>query len=120
MTRVLKRRSTVFVLSDFYGEIKHDVWTIAGRKHDLMGVQVYDVFARELPNVGLIKVRDAESGEDLVIDTGSKRLRTAHGKAWREQQTVLKEEFAKSGVNWVEVATNEDYVKALMKLFKRK
>ncbi len=120
MTRVLKRRSTVFVLSDFYGEIKHDVWTIAGRKHDLMGVQVYDVFARELPNVGLIKVRDAESGEDLVIDTGSKRLRTAHGKAWREQQTVLNEEFANSCVNWVEVATNEDYVKALMKLFKRK
>lgn len=119
MTRVLKRRSTVFMLSDFYNNTSFQKeLQIAGQKHDIMAIQVYDPLAKNLPDVGMLKVEDAESGREMIIDTSSKKLRIQHSKAWAERQQHLREDFAKSNVDWTSIATNEDYVKAMMLLFK--
>lgn len=118
MTRVLKRRSTVFILSDFYNKQSFQKQLqIAGQKHDLMAIQVYDQLAKQLPDVGLLKVEDAETGRELIIDTSSKKVRRQHAKVWADRQQRLREDFAKSNVDWTSVATNEDYVKAMMLLF---
>jgi uncharacterized protein (DUF58 family) len=119
MTRVLKRRSTVFILSDFYNKRSFQTQLqIAGQKHDIMAIQVYDPFVKQLPNVGLLKVEDSETGRELIIDTSSKKLRMRHAKVWTDRQQRLQEDFAKSNVDWTSIATNEDYVKAMMLLFK--
>lgn len=118
LTRVMKRRCTAFVLSDFYTRADFSkVLQIANRKHDVAAIQVYDKRAKELPNVGLIKVRDAETGYDIYIDTSSKKLRQAHTRYWMEREEMLRQTFAKSNVDWVSVATDEDYVKQMMLLF---
>lgn len=118
LTRVMKRRCTAFVLSDFYDH--HDFlksMQIASRKHDIAAIQVYDKRAKELPDVGLMTVRDSESGHDIVIDTSSRKLRLAHTRYWMEQEERIRQIFAKSNVDMVSVATDEDYVKAMMQLF---
>ena len=118
LTRVMKRRCTAFVLSDFYTRADFStVLQIANRKHDVAAIQVYDKRAKELPDVGLIKVRDAETGHDIFIDTSSKKLRQAHTRYWMEREETLRQTFAKSNVDWVSVATDEDYVKQMMLLF---
>lgn len=121
MSSVMKRRSTVFLISDFYiKESLQKPLQIAGSRHDVMAIQVYDPLAKELPDVGLIKVMDAESGHEMIIDTGSKKLRMAHSKAWADRQASLRDDFAKSNIDWVSIATNEDYVRAMMRLFKQR
>jgi uncharacterized protein (DUF58 family) len=118
LTRVMKRRCTAFVLSDFYTRADFStVLQIANRKHDVAAIQVYDKRAKELPDVGLIKVRDAETGHDIYIDSSSKKLRQAHTRYWMEREETLRQTFAKSNVDWVSVATDEDYVKQMMLLF---
>ena len=118
LTRVMKRRCTAFVLSDFYTRADFStVLQIANRKHDVAAIQVYDKRAKELPDVGLIKMRDAETGHDIYIDTSSKKLRQAHTRYWMEREETLRQTFAKSNVDWVSVATDEDYVKQMMLLF---
>ena len=118
LTRVMKRRCTAFVLSDFYTRADFStVLQIANRKHDVAAIQVYDKRAKELPDEGIIKVRDAETGHDIYIDTSSKKLRQAHTRYWMEREETLRQTFAKSNVDWVSVATDEDYVKQMMLLF---
>ena len=121
LTRAMKRRCTSFVISDFYDNKDFlQEMEIANRKHDVVAIQVYDQRARQLPNIGLMKVRDAESGHEMYIDTADKRLRRAHTQYWLSREQYLKSTFAKSKVDWTSVATNEDYAKALMLLFKRR
>lgn len=117
-TRVMKRRTTAFVLSDFYD--RHDFFKqmqIANNKHDVMAIQVYDKWAKALPDVGLVKVVDAESGHDMYVDTSSKKVRAAHARYWIERQQMLKDTLSRANVDWVSVATDDDYVKAMMHLF---
>lgn len=117
-TRVMKRRTTAFVLSDFYD--RHDFFKqmqIANNKHDVMVIQVYDKWAKALPDVGLVKVVDAESGHEMYVDTSSKKVRTAHARYWIERQQMLKDTLSRANVDWVSVATDDDYVKAMMHLF---
>lgn len=117
-TRVMKRRTTAFVLSDFYD--KHDFFKqmqIANNKHDVMAIQVYDKWAKALPDVGLVKVVDAESGHEMYVDTSSKKVRAAHARYWTERQQMLKDTLSRANVDWVSVATDDDYVKAMMHLF---
>lgn len=118
LTRVMKRRCTAFVLSDFYcrEDFLHQA-QIANRKHDLVAIQVYDPLAKRLPDVGLMKIRDAETSHEMVIDTSSKKLRQAHARYWLEREESLNELFAKSKIDWISVATNEDYVRPMMSLF---
>lgn len=118
LTRVMKRRCIAFVVSDFYAENSFQKeLQIANSKHDVVAIQVYDQRAKTLPNVGLMKVKDAETGHEMFIDTASAKLRRAHTEYWFERMNTLKTTFAQSNVDWVSVATNEDYVKAMMLLF---
>ena len=117
-TRVMKRRTTAFVLSDFYD--RHDFFKqmqIANNKHDVMAIQVYDKWAKALPDVGLVKVVDAESGHEMYVDTSCKKVRAAHARYWIERQQMLKDTLSRANVDWVSVATDDDYVKAMMHLF---
>ncbi len=121
LTSVSKRRCTAFLLSDFY--VRQDFLqqlTIANRKHDVVAIQVYDKRARELPDVGLMKVVDAETGFEQYVDTSSRRLRDAYRRYWLSRETQLQEAFAKSNVDSVSIATDEDYVKSLLGLFKQR
>lgn len=118
LSRVMKRRCTAFVLSDFYNRTSFlQPLQIASQKHDVVAIQVYDPLARRLPDVGLMRVSDAETGHEMIIDTSSRKLRTAHTRYWSEREEALKQTFAKSKVDWMSVATNEDYVKPMMMLF---
>ncbi len=121
LSSVQKRRTTAFILSDFYvREEFQQSLQICNRKHDVVAIQVYDQRAKELPDVGLMKVVDAETGYEQYVDTGSKALRQAYHKYWNNRQAQLDETFNKSNVDHVSVATNEDFVKALMMLFKQR
>lgn len=121
MTSVIKRRCTAFLLSDFIDDKDfRQPLTIANRKHDVVAVQVYDRRVAELPDVGLMQVRDAETGEEMLVDTGSKKVRNMHAAWWRGQQNRLREIFTRSGVDNVSVRTDHDYVTALMGLFKQR
>jgi uncharacterized protein (DUF58 family) len=121
LTGVSKRRCTAFLLSDFY--VKQDFLqqlTIANRKHDVVAIQVYDKRDGELPDVGLMKVVDAETGFEQYIDTSSRKTREAYRKFWQNRHRVLKETFAKSNVDSISIATDDDFVKSLMGLFKQR
>lgn len=118
MSRVIKRRCTAFVLSDFMDRRDfRDALTIANRKHDVVAIQVYDRRIEELPNIGLLKVVDAETGFQRFIDTSSKRVRNAQAQWWRERQSYLRQAFTRSNVDSVSIRTDQDYVSALMGLF---
>ena len=121
LSSVQKRRTTAFVLSDFY--VRDDFQQslqICNRKHDVLAIQVYDQRAKELPNVGIMKVVDAETGFEQYVDTSSKRLRQDYQRYWMNRQAELLETFNKSNVDHVSVATNEDFVKSLLLLFKQR
>ena len=121
LTNVLKKRCTAFILSDFIdGKDFSNALTIANRKHDVVAIQVYDRRVAELPDVGLMKVRDAETGHEQYIDTSSKSLRRAHNEWWMERQKRLSDAFTKSRVDSVSIRTDEDYVKALLNLFAKR
>ena len=121
LSSVQKRRTTAFILSDFF--VRDDFQQslqICNRKHDVVAIQVYDQRASDLPDVGLMKVVDAETGHEQYVDTSSKALRLAYHKYWNSRQAQLKETFNKSNVDHVSVATDEDFVKALLILFKQR
>ena len=121
LSSVQKRRTTAFILSDFYvrGDFLQSL-QIANRKHDVVAIQLYDQRARELPDVGLMKVVDAETGYEQYVDTSSKKLRQAYNKYWLTRQSQLLDTFNKSNVDSVSIATNEDFVKSLLLLFKKR
>ena len=121
LTNILKKRCTAFLLSDFIDE--HDfqsALTIANRKHDVVAVQVYDRRLAELPDVGLMKVCDAETGHEQWIDTSSKALRNAHRAWWQSRNRKLNEVFTHSNVDSVSIRTDQDYVRALLGLFAKR
>lgn len=121
LTNAIKKRCTTFLLSDFIGEkdFKSPL-TIANRKHDVVAIQVYDKRVEELPDVGLMKIVDAESGDDVYIDTSSRKVRAHHHQWWVESQERLHDTFTKSGVDAISVRTDQDYVKSLMNLFAKR
>ena len=121
LTNAIKKRCTTFVLSDFIDEKDfRSSLTIANRKHDVVAIQVYDKRVEELPNVGLMKVVDAESEEEVYIDTSSKSVRALHRQWWVKGQERLRDTFTKSGVDAISVRTDQDYVKSLMNLFAKR
>ena len=121
LSNVMKRRCTVFMLSDFYTRTDFlSPLTICSRKHDVVAVQVYDKCAAELPDVGLMKVVDAETGHEQYIDTSSRKIRQAHRDYWIKRQTALQDVFNKNNVDSISIATDEDYVKSLLILFKQR
>ena len=118
LTNALKKKCTAFLLSDFICNSDYrNAMTIANRKHDLVAIQVYDRRLADIPDIGLLKVRDAETDEEMYIDTSSAKVREHQRQWWNEQSTKLKEILNRSRVDSVSIRTDQDYVKALMNLF---
>lgn len=116
-TNAVKRHCSAFLISDFIGHDFTDDLIIANRKHDLSTIRIYDPRERELPDVGLLCVRDAETGATEWVDTSNKDVRNAYAAYWKQKEAEIKQAFGKSGVDSASVATNQDYVKALVRLF---
>ena len=118
LTKVMKHSCTAFLMSDFYVRNPFEKQIIiANQKHDVVAIQVYDQRAKELPDVGLMRVRDAETGHEMIIDTSSRKLRQMHAAFWYRRQHELNDVFSKSSVDFISVATNDDFVKSLRLLF---
>ena len=118
LNKVVKRRCTAFVISDFYTrkDFSQEL-RITNRKHDVVAIQVYDPRAKVMPDVGLLKVIDAETGHEMYVDTHDIRVRKAHNTYWEEREQRLHDTLTQSHVDSVAIATNDDYVKMLITLF---
>ena len=121
LTNAIKKRCTAFLISDFIdkGGFK-DALTVANRKHDMVAIQVYDQRETELPSVGLMKIKDAETGQERWIDSGSARVREAYNTWWEKRQTAMSDTFKKCHVDAVSIRKKDDYVKALIALFDKR
>ncbi len=118
-TDALKRRCTMFLISDFICPADYSKpVTVASSRHDLIGIQVYDKRDASMPDVGLMRVLDLETGDTRWIDTSSSRVRKAYNKWWYERQQAMTAVLRSARVDFASVATDEDYVRALMALFK--
>ena len=121
LTNVLKKRCTAFLISDFIDKDGFkDALTIANRKHDVVAIQVYDRRETELPAVGLMKIKDAETGQERWIDSSSTRVRAAYKEWWDRRQAAMSDSFKKCRVDSVSIRTEDDYVKALIALFDKR
>jgi uncharacterized protein (DUF58 family) len=120
LTNAIKKRCTAFIISDFMDKGFDNALKIAGRKHDLVALRVYDKREIELPDMGLIKVYNKETNRKIWIDSGSGRVRENYNKWWRDHDKYLNSLFLKSGVDSAQISTDQDYVKPLVNLFKRR
>ena len=120
LSDAIKRRCTVFLISDFIdsGDYRTPL-TVAANRHDFMAVQVYDRRDAEMPDVGLMRVADLETGAEQWVDTSSKRVRNDYGRWWYERQQNMSDTLKRCRVGSVSVATDEDYVGALKGLFQK-
>ena len=118
-TNAQKRHCTAFLISDFIGSgDMYQPLMIASNRHEVNAIQIYDRREAEMPNMGLMQFHDAETGNDLWVDTAIASVREAYANAWRTNQDTIQQLFTRTGVKKVSVRTDEDYVKALMHLFK--
>ncbi len=118
-TNAQKRHCTAFLISDFIGAGNmYQPLLIASNRHEVNAIQIYDRRETELPNVGLVKFHDAETGKDLWVDTAISSVRNSYAQSWRDNQNAIQQLFTRTGVDYVSVRTDEDYVKALMHLFR--
>ena len=124
-TAVLKKRSTTFVVSDFDMPADEDerlskVLGLASRKHDMVAIKVYDRRDAELPDMGLVEMVDSESGQRVWVDTSSRSVREQYAREWQERHEAADKILSRARVDHADVTTEEDYVKELIKLFKRR
>jgi uncharacterized protein (DUF58 family) len=116
-TNVIKKRSIAFIISDFLDKGFNDALKIANKKHDIIALKIIDVRERELPDVGLVRVKDAETGISRWIDTSNKVLRKMYSSNKIKADTELYDLFVKCGVDAVDLDTDKDYIRPLRKLF---
>ena len=121
LNNALKRRCTAFLISDFIdrGDWKQPL-QIARNRHDIMALQVYDKRDAQLPDIGMMRVADLETGEERWIDTSSKSVRRTYDRWWYQRQQEMAERLRSASVDFASIATDENYVKALMALFKNR
>ncbi len=122
-SNVIKKKCIAFLISDFMDSGYEKAMDLAGRKHDFIGIHVSDPREENLPNVGLIRVKDAETGQALWLDTSSKKLRDNYAKQFVENYDRCRSSFLKSGADLISVTTDTDrkpYVKELMNFFKKR
>jgi uncharacterized protein (DUF58 family) len=116
--RIMTKRSVVFLVSDFQAEGFEKKMRVLGKRHDLIAVTIVDPREVRLPDVGLIELEDAETGETVLVDTGSAAVRKRYERLGREEQARLKELFSSMGVDQIEVMTDRDYVPRLISFFR--
>ena len=122
LTNAMKRRVTVFVISDFMvniPEIEQSL-SIASNKHDVVALHIYDEREATLPAIGMVKLKDAETGEYLWIDTSNRKARDTYQNFWNKKKMQIDNLFSKSGLDFISISTSEDYVKSLVALFKKR
>ena len=119
-TNVIKKKSTAFLISDFYDKNYEDALKIASKKHDIVAIRITDEKEKTLPNLGLIKMYDPESKQAMWIDSSSKEVRSDFAEAYKQHTIYVNDVFRKYGIDNVEISTGQDYVKQLMKLFKQR
>ncbi len=126
-TNAQKRRCTAFLITDFMSDwwrkkeaaqTMEKAFMITANRHDINLIQIYDRRDAEMPNVGLLKVKDAETGQRIWVDTSLESVRAAYDKEWSEQQESIKLLLTKTGTNSVSIRTDDDFVKKLMTLFR--
>jgi len=120
LSSVMKKKAIVFVLSDFIASDYEKTLKIAGNKHDVTGIRIYDEREESIPNLGMVQMQDAETGEVQLVNTQSKRVRMAYGKYHKECVDYFKETFTKSGCGTLSCRVDESYVKKLLGYFKRR
>ncbi len=120
MTNVLKKRSIVFIASDFVSPDFEKPLKISGKKHDTVAMQLFDEREREIPNIGLVRVDDLESGAERWVDTSSPAVRTNYMQEWDNRQKNLKTIFTKNNIDVVKIQTGQDYIVPLMNFFKQR
>lgn len=120
LTNAIKKRCTAFLISDFRDKGYSRSLQIANNKHDVAALHIYDIRETSLPAVGMLRVLDAESGEERWIDTSKSRIRENYAMKWESHQEIMKEIFSRAGVDSVSMRTGEDYVKPLIRLFKQR
>jgi uncharacterized protein (DUF58 family) len=122
LTNAMKRRVTAFIISDLMDDLPamEQALSIANNKHDVVGLRIYDEREAELPSVGMIKLKDAETGEYLWVDSSSKNVREIYRRHWRDRNKQLDNLLKKTGLDYVNISTREDYVKSLVALFKKR
>lgn len=124
LTNVQKRRCTAFLMSDFIDPSGvsgyENQLKITSSKHDMVAIRVYDPRERSLPNVGIVELQDSETAQKMWVDTSSKKLRETYTNSWEERDSQVDKLLKKCRVDSVLVSTDEDYVKHLIKLFKRR
>ncbi len=118
LNNVLKKKTITFVLSDFVSQPYDNALQLAARRHDIVGIHVYDKYDKELPSAGLIQVMDSETGEMFWLDTDNKAIRTQYAGAYEDKNKYCVQSFRKSGAALLHVRTDEDYVKVLQVYFK--
>lgn len=120
LNNVQKKRAIVFVISDFMNRDYEQALTIAGRRHDIIGMHMYDEIEKDLPNVGLLNVQDAETGELVTIDTSSKSVRQKFNEWFALNFEYFNTQFNKNGLDMISISTSTDYIIELLKFFKRR
>jgi uncharacterized protein (DUF58 family) len=120
MNNTIKKKSIAFLLSDFMDEGYEKILRIVGRKHDLIGIVLDDRREKEIPNIGLVKLADAETGAERWIDTGSKRVRTQILSDRNEREKIRNSIFVKSNLDRIEVTTGSNYIQPLVQFFRRR
>ena len=125
LAAVSKKRTTSFLLSDFMDSEAdaaafEEALKITGGRHDLVGIRVYDHREQELPDVGILELEDAETGEKVWIDSSSRRVREAYANDWARRNQRIETVLKQNRIDTATVATDEDYVAALIKLFKQR
>lgn len=120
LTNAIKKRCTAFVLSDFIAPDFEEALRIASNKHDIVALKVFDPFEKSLPDIGLVKISDSETGEEKWIDSSSEYTRKAYEKWWSDHIDRLRTTFRRCGVDSTELRTDLDYVAPLIKLFEQR
>lgn len=120
LTNVMKKKAIVFVLSDFIDDDYQQTIRITGKKHDVTGIRVYDEKEESIPNLGMVQMQDAETGEIRLINTKSKNVRMAYGQFHQERVRYFEDVFTKSGCGVLSCRVDESYVKKLLGYFKRR
>ncbi|WP_299249092.1 DUF58 domain-containing protein [uncultured Lacinutrix sp.] len=120
MRNVMKKKAIVFVLSDFIADDYKQTLKIAAGKHDITGIRIYDKSEEAIPNLGMVQMQDTESGELMLVNTGSKKVRQNYSKFYNDKVEYYKDSFAKSGAGTIDCRVDESYVKKLLGYFKRR
>lgn len=120
LQNMLRKQSIVFVLSDFMTDDYEHAMKILGNKHDVTGIRIYDQREKEMPNLGMVRMEDAETGELMLVNTGSSAVRKNYAAYYRERENYFHTVFNKSRAGVVEMRVGESYVKKLLGYFKRR